>query len=53
MKVRVKRWHGVAIWKWDIADEEACFQFEEKVFNLECCRFVVYAECLTKPAVPE
>jgi hypothetical protein len=27
MKVKIKRWHGVAIWKWDIADEEVNFYF--------------------------
>ena len=25
--MRVKRWHGVAIWKWDIADEEVVLAF--------------------------
>jgi anaphase-promoting complex subunit 11 len=24
MKVRVKRWHGVSIWKWDVPGEEVC-----------------------------
>jgi len=23
VKAKIKRWHGVAIWKWDI-DEECC-----------------------------
>jgi anaphase-promoting complex subunit 11 len=23
MKVKIKRWHGVGIWKWDV-DEEVC-----------------------------
>lgn len=22
MKVKVKRWHGVAVWKWEIVDED-------------------------------
>ena len=22
MKVKVKRWHGVAVWKWEIIDED-------------------------------
>ena len=23
MKVRIKRWHGVAVWKWDV-DDDVC-----------------------------
>jgi anaphase-promoting complex subunit 11 len=23
MKVKIKRWHGVGVWKWDV-DEEVC-----------------------------
>jgi hypothetical protein len=34
MKVKIKRWHGVAIWKWGI-DEEVCgFQFWLKYYML-------------------
>jgi Anaphase-promoting complex subunit 11 RING-H2 finger len=22
MRVKVKRWHGVAVWKWEIVDED-------------------------------
>jgi hypothetical protein len=25
MKVKVKRWHGVAVWKWEIVDEDVSF----------------------------
>ncbi|KAG6612600.1 Anaphase-promoting complex subunit 11 [Phytophthora cinnamomi] len=24
MKVRIKRWHGVATWRWGVEDEECC-----------------------------
>lgn len=27
MKVKVKRWHGVAVWKWEIVDEDVSFCF--------------------------
>jgi hypothetical protein len=23
-EVKIKRWHGVAKWKWEVADEEVC-----------------------------
>ncbi|CAI2166288.1 14571_t:CDS:2 [Funneliformis geosporum] len=24
MKVKVKGWHGVAVWRWDVPNEEVC-----------------------------
>ena len=39
MKIRVKRWHGVAVWKWEV-NEECCgicrYPFEA------CCPDVKY-----------
>jgi hypothetical protein len=29
MKVRIKKWHGVAVWKWEI-DDEVSYPFEER-----------------------
>jgi len=26
MKVRVKHWRGVASWKWEIENEDVCFE---------------------------
>jgi len=55
MKVKIKRWHGVAIWKWDIADEEVNFIFPKliRIIYRYVFRFVVFAECLMKLAVLE
>lgn len=35
MKVKVKRWHSVAIWKWGI-DEDVSFCFSDNEPNLLC-----------------
>ena len=24
MKVRLKRWHGISVWKWEVPGEEVC-----------------------------
>lgn len=39
MKVKVKRWHGVAVWKWEIDEEVRLFDMAR--FFLLLCQFVV------------
>ncbi len=33
MKVKIKKWHGVAIWKWEI-DEDVSWKFVSKCVPL-------------------
>lgn len=54
MKVRIKRWHGVAIWKWEIDEDVSCNTANYGMpflNNSNFHRFVVSAGCHMKLAV--